>query len=222
MYDDVQALAELRLRVGDMSPNATTQDTLRRFYASALERLAQKLKWNIPLPTTLTIPAQEYRIPMPDDLMQILWVECNGNRITPDSVNRWIRDRVQYGVSTVQATTPSLYAMQGRRLLFYPVFSADTEIVLSYIAHSPRLQPGGITGLPWADLMVAVYDAAAEYLSYFPGDTPEAQAKAAGLLKANLAFYARELEQAEMRWLKPEVFQQTRIGVGGRRSFPAK
>lgn len=222
MYDDIQALAELRLRVGDMSPNATTQDTLRRFFASALEDLADKLKWNIPLPTTLTIPAQEYRVPMPDDLMQILWVECNGNRVTPDSVNRWIRDRVQYGVTTVQATTPQAYAMQGRRLLFYPVFAAETEITLSYIAHGGELTPGAIPGLPWADLMVAVYYAAAEYLAFFPGDTPEAIKRNEDRRLKNLEFYKDKLAQAQMRWLKPEVFQQTRLGIGGRRSFASR
>lgn len=217
---DLEALAQLRVRIGDPSKNEVSNETLRMFFTSALQRLAHELKWNVPPATTITVAAQDYAVPLPDDLMWLLWVEANNLRLQPDSANRLILDSFSW--RDQQPGTPSRYVIQGRTLILIPPPASDTEFTFSYIANSDGLQPGGITALPDADFQCAIYDAAIEFLSMFPGDTPEAQQKRTVLMTMNKTFYEREIANSRERRDSQAYFAQKALQVGGRRAYPSR
>lgn len=217
---DLEAIAEFRLCVGDLSPNVLSPETIRRFYVRALERLASELQWNIPPATTITVAADVYQVPLPDDLLWLLWVEANGLRLTPSEVNRWIRDSQNW--QTTPSGTPSLFAVQARQLLFNPPPGSETQFTFSYIANSPGLQSAGVTGLPDQDFRVAIRDAAMEWLAMNSGENDAEMKRRTALLSANTAFYQRELELAKDRRFNTALYAQSRIQVGGRISFPPR
>lgn len=220
MTDEATMLSRLRYRIGDPSPNDVTAITLREFWNSALQRLAHFLKWNIPPATTITVASGDYSLPLPDNLMWLLWVEWNNQRLQPDQINRLILNGVNW--ATLPAGTLSRYAIQGRQLILLPGPSSDTTITYSYIANSPGLEPKGITGLSEQDVAPALYDAASEFLMMYPGDDDATMKKRSKLLEANLALYKVELANAQERYDNPALFANKSLRVGWRRSYPAR
>ena len=230
MLDYAQIISEIRLCVGRPSPQVVSDEVLERYYNRALKRLAGELGWLIPLdPIQIHLTANQYSYPLPEPVMQVLWVAYGTApmlQIAPDNVMRWIRDN-QGWMNQAASSPPASFAIMGRNLLLNPppaqdTTSADTLLQVGYIADSPGLQARGVAGLPDSDCLTAVYDAGSEFLAFNPGTTEAEQAVRAALVAPNAAFYQRHLNQSREDWDQQAKFAQRRIAVGGRRTIAAR
>lgn len=223
-------ISELRIRVGSPSANAVSDELLRRYFNSALQRLAGEIGWLIPTdPIVVSLDRNVYSYPLPDTVMQVLWVTYGANpmqQVVPDSVFRWIRDNQNWMDST-PGTSPSSFGIYGRNLLLnpppaQPTTGPESVLRLGYIAYSPGLGARGVPGLPDGEAWTAIYDAALEFCSYNPGNDDAERAKRAALVPINTAFYQRHLKQSQANWEEQALFQSTTLSVGYRRTFAAR
>jgi hypothetical protein len=224
--DDLEIISNFRNRIGEPTTREYSDVSLQSTLAPTLMWLAGELGYNIVPSLTIPLTADDYTVALPADEEFLIWVEHNGKRLSPSSVNRWVRDGVMYRQDA--SATPRSYAVEGRKLLLNPppdsgAVAADANLTLSYIAQAEELGPDGVSGLTDADLWVAIHRASVDWLGLHSGKTKEEIAQRASQKAANLEMFQALFPQAKRRREWPVRTQGAkRFRVGGRPWMPAK
>ncbi len=223
-----EVISRVRMRCGRPSPQVLSDDAIKVYFNSAMQRLADEIGWLFPDPLPITLEQGVYRYPLPDNVMQVFAVYYGTNpvrQVVPDNYERWVRDNL-----TVQPTVtgiPTLFAVYGRQLYLNPPPSqgttdATTALTVTYLAYSPGLEARGIQGLPDGDYDTVIYDASSEFLEFNPGTTPEEVALRTKLAASNAAYYKRHLTATRARWENEASFSQSSISPAYRRAWAAR
>ena len=209
----------LRNRIGNpplTGEGTVTDRTLLDFLTRGMEYLAGELQFSITTATTgITLVADTIEYEFPDDVLEFLWIEHNGVRLTPSSADLWERDGVDWRDAT--SATPREYAVQGRNVIFYPppnaaAVTADSTPDFRYIATAPALSSAGTDRLGDQDQMLAVYWAAWNYCLLHgaePGMKERAKANEAALQQQLIHAHRRRME-AHIHDYRPSVVFTTR------------
>jgi len=215
----LEALSALRTRIADPSPDDVTDRELTLFLLPALETLAGSLGYVIVnAETAFSLEAGTYRYDLPDDCDRLLWVEWSGNRLTPSSMSKWVRDGRNW--RTAAAAVPTEYAVEARTLVLFPPPSAATVgqsqfLPVSYIAFAAGSAPG--EGLADADWWVAIYKAAIDWWGQHPGTDQVGLARSQAMLAGNKERYQEAFLLAVQRGERPIESRVQRFRVGPRR-----
>lgn len=213
----------LRMRIGNPDPNDVPDRHLQDFLLRGLEWLAAELEYAVTTSSaavTLVAATQEYTVPT--DLSQILWVEWNSGRLTPNSMFAWDRDNPNW--RQTPAGTPREYALFGRQLIFYPAPNAaavalSSAPTLRYFSATPGLTASGAATAQLGDdeQMLAVYHAAMEYLGLHPQVDPGGRMAA-----TNAKMLSMVLPAAKTNRLNALVEFNPRVSVEVRRAGAAR
>jgi hypothetical protein len=206
-----EMLAEVRRLVGKPTQQDCNDSELTRYLTPALERLAAALEFNVKTVPTIALEAGSGDYTLPDDAAYVLWAEWGGRRLVPSTIARWTRESANW--RTADSGTLDGYAIEGRTLWLSPAPSSaeiagGDLLVLSYIATAPEVTASGVPGVTDADLWVAIYDAAADYLELNPGKTAEeiaANQRRAASNRQNQAVHLRDAKQRAGRRIKGYV-----------------
>ena len=170
---DVELRAETRRLCGNPSVNEASHREIDRAIAAALEQLAERLGYRIVTDeTSAALTADDPEVPLPDDLLRMIWVLWNGTYLESSTTYAWERGTNGRGGVTDWRTitgNPSEYAILGRSLALYPVpdddaITTDSVLSLRYIGASPGASAGGVNGLSSTDYYLAAAMAAKEWL----------------------------------------------------------
>jgi hypothetical protein len=179
--DDIEMYSLMRELIGDPPVEQVSQRKLQPYMASALNWLAAELKYLIREENLITLVAGQVNYPLPSDLLFVLWLSYNNNKIDGSSVWVWDRDGFGWRAPTAPGT-PSTFAVQGRELFLNPspsaaIVAANPVMRLRYIATPTRIERGGPVGLSELDSRIACYQAAALWCMAHPQDPANGQRK---------------------------------------------
>lgn len=179
----------VRQNIGRPLKNAVEDKEIDGYVLSALDWLAGEIPdfQTRTDSTGMGLVASQAEYPLPGDVLEIIFVEWNGNKLEPRSIWEWDRLGTDYRGAT--ASNPTEFAIQGRNLVLYPPPSSTAittapNLVVRYIA-TPGLTPAGVVGLSDADQRVVAYRAAWEYLLTHPSEANAALAQGVGRLLAD-------------------------------------
>ena len=170
-----------RILIGNPSKEEVANDELRDHLIASFDWLANKLKYLVRQDNQgVTLVASQIEYPLPKDLLWIIWISWNNEKLTPASQYRWDRDESNF--RTITASTPSEYAVQGDKLLLMPPASAAAIVTTPYLVVKSIVTPvvleaGGPKGLADSDCWLALYKSAVRYL--LPRRSDENQARIA-------------------------------------------
>jgi hypothetical protein len=178
---DFEMLAFTRRLIGSPDVNDVSDRNLQPDLITAMEWLSAELGYLIREENLVTLVAEQVTYPLPSDLLSIIWLSYNNNKIVPASTWAWDRDGTNWRAPT--SGTPSTFAIQGRELFLNPtptaaLVTANPVLRLRYIATPTRIERGGPVGLGELDSRIACYQAAALWCMSHPQDPANAQRKA--------------------------------------------
>lgn len=212
----LEMYANLRELIGAPSKEEVSNQRLQANLIPALDWLAQKLRYLIKEDDYgIQLVASQIAYQLPSDLLWIIWVSWNSNRLTPSSQYRWDRDTENF--RSAPASTPDEYAVQANQLLLLPPASASAIITagylkLRYIAGVSKLEAGGPVELFDSDCWLALWKAAIRYLIVRPSEENQARVQAyqEQINEALPMAIARNAEQSDSYWpgFAPEGAQQ--------------
>lgn len=132
----------------------------------------------------LSLVAGQSEYTLPSDVLEIIWIEWNGNRLESRSTWEWRQLNTDYRGAT--SSNPTEFAIEGRTLILYPPPASTSITTAPYLVYraivSPALTAAGIVGLSEPDQRVVAYRAAWEYLLTHPSEANAALAKGIGSL----------------------------------------
>lgn len=212
--------SELRELIGDPSKAEVDDERLQRYLLSAAEWLASELRAFIRTDEqSLALVANQQEYLLPTDVEWLLWIEYNGDRLTPASTNLWVRDSTDWRGET--AGTPTEFAVEGRNLILRPKPSAaaivtDAALSYRYMSSAPSLTASGAPGLSDLDQRLALYEAALEYAGTHPSEENAARAQFYGQQIARLLPAAKARAENRLENYIPEFTVHTSRRGGGR------
>ena len=224
--DEAEIFSNLRSRIGNPTPNEYSDIDLQKTMEPHLCWFASEMGMPIIPALTLPLTADEYSIALPQDCDQLLWVEWNGKRLEPASINRWVRDGVTWRQDA--SNEPRSYAVQDRKIILNPppssdAISTDANLTIAYVGVTAELSATGIAGLTDGDLWCVILRTAADFLGLHPGKNDQETAQRKSLLTTNLAMFSDMIKQAKARRQMPvKTRGAKRFRVGGRPWLPAK
>lgn len=209
-----------RRLAGNLKINDVPDTEIQEVINSALEWLAQKLKYSIrteALAIALVEDQREY--PLTEDVLWLLWVDWNDRRLQPASVFAW--DQAAVNWQHAASGTPLEYAVRGRRLILYPppsddAVDTDGYLSYSYIAATPGVTAAGALELSRSDQRLALLQASWEWCLTHPSE--ENAARGQGLLSLR----DEMLTDAERAARNPIREYAPRINVKVSRDYPAR
>lgn len=174
-------LAFTRRLIGSPDVNDVSDRNLLPDLITALEWLAMELKYLIKEDKVITLVADQVNYPLPADLLTIIWLSYNNNKVVAASTWMWDRDGTDWRAPA--SGTPSTFAVQGRELFLNPspssaIMAANPVMRLRYVAAPVRIERGGPVGLSEMDARLACYQAAALWCMSHPQDPANGQRKA--------------------------------------------
>lgn len=209
-------LGHVRERIGAPNKGDLSDDRLRGYVADGAERLATELESFIKtdeLSVALVANQNEYAVP--SDLLTILWVEHNNLRLDEIGINAEDRDGTNWRNQT--ASTPTSYAMQGRKLILVPkpsaaAVSTDGFLSIRYIASAPTITAAGPPTWSDADQWLLIYLTALTFCEVNPSQENQARIPRYELQVAG------RLDEARGRWQNMTRFYHARLRpeTGGR------
>lgn len=155
-------------------PNSAVQ----RYLQSGLEEFNNVTGYNYAdTDTTLVASTQEYDIP--EDALEIAWVEHNGKRLEKGDVEQWESQGKDWRNEI--ATTPKYWAIYGNKLVLRPkpdaaAVAADSTLTIRYIRSPRDIAVYGPEQLAPAHYRAVVRHAVYEYSSAHP-DSATAQTR---------------------------------------------
>lgn len=183
----------------DVVPDATV-DT---YIDSGLIALNRRIgyHWTTSTGTTLVASTQEYALP--DDCIEVLFVEHNGQELQKRSVEDWRRDGELWRTEAVG--TPSEWAHYGNKLVLRPApnaaaVAAASTLTIRYVSTPPSVTAFGPDQLAPQDWRSAVAFGVAEWSSAHPDS-----ALAVGRAKAFMDQFNAEAALAGTRYGSREI-----------------
>ena len=171
-----------------------------RFYlAGGLEALNRVIHYHYTTSTdgiTLVAETQEYSLP--EDFVEVDWIQWNGQDLKKSSIDEWRRNGVKW--RSQPSGNPQEYAIYGNKIVFLPkpsaaAVAADDNPVIRYCSTPADFNTNGPVQLGSQDYRPAVYHAVSEYFSSYPGGVgskaQDYMQKFADGAQAILADYAR-------------------------------
>lgn len=180
--DQLEVYAELRELIGSPSVNTTPNIKLDSYLVPALEWLADELRYLVREDDTLlSLSAGVRRYPLPSDILTVMSVWHNNNRVDPASIYFWQRDGTDHRSSS--NGIPTEYSIQGRILWLNPPPSAgaitsDPALTIRYFAAPVEVSEPDMMGLTETDQRLGIFKAAILWCLRNPSD--ENAARAAG------------------------------------------
>lgn len=211
--DRKRFFSDLRQLIGSPGPNETTDAFLEPYVEGALEWLCAELRYRVVTETqAIGLVASQIDYPLPDDVMTLIRVEWNGNRLPPSSVFSW--DRVSTNWPEETAGNPKEYALLGRRLYLLPppsssAVSTDGFLTLRYFAGPAGIGANGPFELDPVARRLALWEAALEYCISHPSDENQARAGAYGAQITRLLPGARDRATLPAEDFRPRIFVST-------------
>ncbi len=189
---------EFRELIGNPRVSELSVRQIDSYLIGSLVWLAEELEFDIQTEEIIGLSADQVEVPLPPDLLFLLWVEYNETRL--DAISYSELDRENWRIQ--ESGTPARYAVLGRRLILNPppdstAITADETLSWRYIGSGARLTAQGPQGLSEGDLQLLRYDAALAWLSSHPSEENNAK----GL--AYTARVNRFLPAARKRWQQP-------------------
>lgn len=172
-------IANIRRRIGGANVTDVSNADLTEYLTAGLEWLAESLHYRCVTWEHLGMTASQQEYPLPEDMLLPVFVEWNGNRLTPSSIYTWDRSGTKWRGAT--AATPREYAIFARKLILMPppssdAITTDSALTMRYIASAEPLGEGGVPGLTDGEQRLACYHAAWEYLVNHPSEENMARA----------------------------------------------
>lgn len=220
--DDLRS--SLRHRIGNppsAGEGSVNNRTLDEFLYRGLEFMAGELDMFVTTATSgITLVADQQEYDLPAGLIEMLWVEHNSVRLTPGSTFAWDRDGTDW--RGAESGTPREFALQGRKIIFYPppdstAVSDDSTPTFRYLGTAAALTSSGTTGLGDQDQILAVYWAAWQYCLLRANDPAFA-----AMAKANEAALQGALATAKRRYHQMIADYQPEFAVRTRREGAAR
>jgi hypothetical protein len=174
--------SHFRRLIGEPTKEEVSNRMLRDHLIPAFDWLASKIQYLVKEDDfAIHLVADQIEFVLPCDLLWIIWISWNGNRLTPSSQYRWDRDESNFRIAA--SATPNEYATQGNLLLMFPPPSASAIVTagylkMRYIATPSHLESSGPIEMYDADQWLALYKGAIRYLIAHP--TPENQQRIEG------------------------------------------
>src|SRR6185437_3777960 len=119
MKSQQELVSRLRVQIGKPSPDQVQNAELLDVLESGLEWAAER--WRHVIRTdllSLELAADQMEYDLPDNVLQLIWLEWNSIRLKPDAVYRWDRDGIDW--RGTPAGNPNSYALQGRTIILNP------------------------------------------------------------------------------------------------------
>jgi hypothetical protein len=176
----------VRQSIGRPPKNQVEDSEIDAYFNSGLTFLAGELDYRVRIDSlSLVLTAEQRRYPLPDDVLEIVWVEWNSNRLESRSIWEWDRLGTDYVDGT--SGNPLEFAVQGRELILFPppdtgAVETAGSLVYCYLSTGEGITPAGVVGLSDADQRVAAYRAAWEWLLTHPTEQNAALAQGVGSL----------------------------------------
>lgn len=171
MYDLDEMHAVFRQLTGNPPERDVSRRTIQRHLQNGVNWVASELE--IPKrtdTTTFALVADQFEgYLLPSEALQVQEVMWNGRHVDYTSIEEWRRDRVAWRTAT--SGDPREVAVDGREMIVYPppsagAISTDANLVVRYLSSTFLITDGGVPGFGDADVLLAIYAAAQEWLSF--------------------------------------------------------
>lgn len=174
--------ADFRRKIGGKLRTEVIDSDADSYLDSATEWLAAQLKWRVGTDTqSLALVADQQELQLPDDLIEVIFIEWNSKRLTPGSVYGW--DRV--GTDWRGATSAALseFAIQGRKLVLNPppdddAIEDDPTLTLRGVFMPEKVSVAGPVDVAPLDARLIAWKAAQQWLKVNTSQENYARAQA--------------------------------------------
>ena len=196
---EAELLGRLRSRIGSPDKNEVSNLMLLDAVQEALTQLVDELSFRVVTDNlSIALVAGQGDYALPSDVLSILWVSRNDNRLEPFGLGA--HDRDMHNTQSQTSGTPTQFAVRGRRLYLYPApdssaVSEDGVLSFSYVGAPLEMGPEGPTGLSDSDQWLLIHLASLDWCISHPSE----------MNAARVPGYQAKVEQgmarAKQRWI---------------------
>lgn len=167
-----ELVADTRRKIGNKPVNEVSNPELETYVEGALERIASELRYPVRTDTTtLGLVAGLQEMMLPADLVEIISLYWNGQRLQSSSLDAY--DRLSIAWRGIASSTPQGFAVQGRTLFLNPPPTAaaivtDPVLTLRGVWVPEFLPASGAVALGTLDHRLAAWLGARQYLLVHP------------------------------------------------------
>lgn len=192
-------LGRLRQRIGNPNKVEVSDLALLDAVNAALVELVDELQFRVVTDTSsIALVAEQQDYGLPNDVLSILWVSHNDRRLEPLGLAERDRDLEEW--RSLSSSTPTQFAVRGRRIYLLPAPSAsdvedDGYLTFSYVGAPEEMGAQGPVGLSDNDQWLLIWMAALDYCMVNPSEMNQVRIPGYQMRKQQM------MERAKSRWV---------------------